>query len=104
MGNRFGRSKLKVKPLENDVEIRKSSNSTSSPTRIKVRMTKTRLEELVARSGDTSKGNAELGRLIVKECLEGRLSPSVVVGQPNRVPENSRSRRLSLSTIDEESI
>ncbi|KAK8509710.1 hypothetical protein V6N13_093562 [Hibiscus sabdariffa] len=46
----------------------------------------------------------ELGRLIVKECLEGRLSPRIVVGKINRVLENSISRRLSLSTIDEKGI
>ncbi|KAK8718246.1 hypothetical protein V6N13_045487 [Hibiscus sabdariffa] len=107
MGNCFGRSKMTVRPLENDVEIirsRKSLDFASSPTRIKVCMTKTQLEELKARVADTKKGNSELGRLIVKECLEGRLSPRIVVGETNRVLENSRSRRLSLSTINEERI
>ncbi|KAL4379703.1 hypothetical protein GQ457_02G001500 [Hibiscus cannabinus] len=104
MGNCFGRSKTTVRPLENDVEItkiRKSLDSASSPTRIKVCMTRTQLEELKARAADARKGNSGLGRLIVEECLEGRLSPRIVVGETNRVSENSRSRRLSLSTIDE---
>ncbi|KAK8982094.1 hypothetical protein V6N11_037271 [Hibiscus sabdariffa] len=96
MGNWFGRSKLMV----NDISSRNNSDSTSSPTSIKVRITKTRLEELKAQAADMSKGELELGRLIVKECSEGRLSPCAVVGQvqPRRVSENSRS----LSTIEEE--
>ncbi|XWS46299.1 hypothetical protein CRYUN_Cryun14cG0053900 [Craigia yunnanensis] len=65
-------------------------------------MTRRQLEEMRAQA-DTSKGNSELGRLIVKECFEGRLSRVVIVGQ-DHVLENSRSRRLSLSTIDEEGI
>ncbi|XVF80301.1 hypothetical protein PTKIN_Ptkin15bG0060000 [Pterospermum kingtungense] len=110
MGNWFGRSSLMVKPLEKDIRMMKkipeedergkSIDATSSPTRIRVRMTKRQLEELRIQA-DTTEGNSELGRLIVKECLEGRLSPRVVVGQ-DHVLENSRSRPLSLSTIDEE--
>ncbi|XWS35950.1 hypothetical protein CRYUN_Cryun20dG0040700 [Craigia yunnanensis] len=112
MGNWFGRSNLMVKSLENDIGMKKireeddkrrrSFDAPGSTMRIKVRMTKRQLEELRAQA-DTSKGNSELGRLIVKECLEGRLSPRVIVGQ-DHVLENSRSRRLSLSTIDEEGI
>ncbi|XVF22291.1 hypothetical protein REPUB_Repub12eG0160400 [Reevesia pubescens] len=111
MGNWFGRSNLILKPFENDTgmmksreenERRKSLDAPSSPMRIKVRMTKRQLEELKAQA-DTSKGSSELGRLIVKECSEGRLSPPVIVGQ-GHVLEYSRSRRLSLSTIDEEGI
>lgn len=114
MGNWFGRSSLTVKPLENVIgmtkkipeedERRKSFDLTSSLVRIKVRMTKRQLEKMRTRAGDKSRGNSELGRLIVNECFEGRLSPIVVVGQ-DHVLDNSRStRRLSLSTIDEEGI
>ncbi|XP_022759614.1 uncharacterized protein LOC111305989 [Durio zibethinus] len=110
MGNWFGRSTLMVKRLENAIEMmknredqderRKSFDAPSSPMRIKVRMTKRQLQELKAHA-DMSEGNSDLGRLIVKECLEGRLSPHVVVGQ-SHVSEDSTLKRLSLSTIDEE--
>ncbi|KAE8703628.1 UvrABC system protein C [Hibiscus syriacus] len=101
MGNWFGRSKLMVKLFE----TRKNSDSMSSPTRIKVRMTKTQLKELKAHAADTSKGKSELGQLIIKECLEGRLSPRVVVvGQSHCVLENSRLWCSSLRTITEERI
>ncbi|XP_021280889.1 uncharacterized protein LOC110414148 [Herrania umbratica] len=109
MGNCVGRSNLTVKPLDSDIGMmksreedgrRRSFDAPSSPMRIKVRMTKRQLEELKARAV-TRKGTSELGRLIVKECFEGRLSPRVVVGQVH-ISENSRLRRLSLSTIDEE--
>jgi hypothetical protein len=64
MGNLFGRKKT-VHPLE--------SESSSCSLRIKVRMTKQQLRELM----DLSKGNSELGRLILQECLEGRLNARV---------------------------
>ncbi|EOX95596.1 Uncharacterized protein TCM_005044 [Theobroma cacao] len=111
MGNCVGRSNLTVKQLDNDIgtmksaeedERRRSFDAPSSPIRIKVRMTKRQLEELKAQAV-TSKGTSELGRLIVKECCGGRLSHRVVVGQVH-ISENSRLRRLSLSTIDEEGI
>ncbi|MBA0862669.1 hypothetical protein Goshw_011405 [Gossypium schwendimanii] len=114
MGNLFGRSKLKVTPLEDDIGMttksredggessRKSLDATTSLVRIKVRMTKAKLDELMAHAS-MSQGDSTLGHLIVKECLEGRLCPRVVVGQPHALV-NSRSRLLSTSIMDEERI
>ncbi|KAE7999293.1 hypothetical protein FH972_003740 [Carpinus fangiana] len=64
MGNWFGRKKV-VHPLPQEYS--------PSCLRVKVRMTKTQLRELM----DLSKGDSELGRLILQECMEGRLSARV---------------------------
>lgn len=48
--------------------------------RIKVRMRRDQLEELlyVARRRDQSDGGNKIGFLILKECMEGRLSANVL--------------------------
>ncbi|KAE9593591.1 hypothetical protein Lalb_Chr18g0044691 [Lupinus albus] len=46
--------------------------------RIKVRMSKGQFNDLIEKV-DMSKGNLELGCLIIQECLKGRLHANVVV-------------------------
>ncbi|XP_021692432.2 uncharacterized protein LOC110673607 [Hevea brasiliensis] len=83
MGNCIGRKRA-VQPLnhrqeEEDVKIIHGSTS-SNKLRIKVRMTTRQLKELAAQV-DLSKGNSELGRMILQQCLDGRLRACVVGGQ-----------------------
>ncbi|KAG5231522.1 hypothetical protein OIU76_005622 [Salix suchowensis] len=51
----------------------------SSSLRIKVRMTRTQLKELMRQAG-SSHGNSELGSMILRESLDGRFRARVVVG------------------------
>ncbi|KAK3416103.1 hypothetical protein EUGRSUZ_H01935 [Eucalyptus grandis] len=63
--------------------------------RVKVRMTRTQLRKLMSRV-DPSRGYGELGPLILRECLEGRLlAPVVLAGDRGK-------REKQLSTITEE--
>lgn len=78
-----------------DVKMRLIDQSSNS-LRIKVRMTTRRLKELMAQT-DLSKGNSELGRMIMQECLESRLCAYVVPDQ-DLVSECA----WTLSTIKEE--
>ncbi|KDP28420.1 hypothetical protein JCGZ_14191 [Jatropha curcas] len=65
----------------------------STNLRMKVRMTKTQFLELA----DSSKNNSELGRMILQECLEGRLRSRILVDQGLKFQCAN-----SLSTIKEE--
>ncbi|KAJ4847465.1 hypothetical protein Tsubulata_019170 [Turnera subulata] len=69
-----------VQPLEHDWYEGKSRLISPSPTktRIKVRMTASRLKELMGQV-DLGKGNSEvLGRMILQDCLEGKFGARVV--------------------------
>ncbi|KAM1406219.1 hypothetical protein ACFXTH_000907 [Malus domestica] len=93
MGNRVGNKA--VHSIE-DEERLESHKTSSSSLRIKVRMTTTQLEELIAEVDMTRgpKSNSELGRVILRECLEGRLSARTVAAV-----ENHDARVWKLSTI-----
>lgn len=79
------------------------------PLRIKVRMRRDKLEELLylARGGDQSEGDGEggeIGFLILKECIEGHL-PATVLGSGDDVPPQRCENHLvsgRLSSIKEE--
>ncbi|KAG6784920.1 hypothetical protein POTOM_010633 [Populus tomentosa] len=101
MGNWFARKYLEVHPVDQDGEdIVKSSLVTpsSSSLRIKVRMTTTQLEELMALA-DLSQGSSDLGRVILQECLDGRFRARVVVGDEGLL---SSEYARNLYTIKEE--
>ncbi|KAJ6955648.1 hypothetical protein NC652_006916 [Populus alba x Populus x berolinensis] len=101
MGNWFARKYLAVHPTDQDGEdIVKSSLITpsSSSLRIKVRMTTTQLEELMALA-DLSQGSSDLGRVILQECLDGRFRARVVVGDEGLL---SSEYARNLYTIKEE--
>ena len=101
MGNWFSRKYLAVHPMDQDGEdIVKSSLITpsSSSLRIKVRMTTTQLEELMALA-DLSEGSSDLGRVILQECLDGRFRARVVVGDEGLL---SSEYARNLYTIKEE--
>lgn len=68
--------------LQDEEEDVKSSHTdtSSNKLRIKVVMTARQLEELAAKA-DSSKGNSELGRMILQQCLDGRLRGRVVGDQ-----------------------
>lgn len=68
MGNSFGRKKG-VHP----VDQADGKRVPSSYLRIRVRMSKRQLKEMMDQV-DLSQGNSDLGGLIMKECLEGRLN------------------------------
>ncbi|KAF3439793.1 hypothetical protein FNV43_RR18071 [Rhamnella rubrinervis] len=93
MGICFGRNKG-VHPLEDEEQPKRTSTS----VRVKVRMTTTQLKELTAQV-DTSKGDSDqLGRLILRHCLEGRIAAHVECQQKIKCPRESDT----LSTIFEE--
>ena len=73
----------------------------SSSLRIKVRMTKTQLKELM-RQADSSQGNSELGSLILQECLDGRFRARVVVGEDEGLVSSGSEYAKNLCTIKEE--
>ena len=72
MGNFFGRKKG-VHPVDQADGIRVPS----SYLRIRVRMSKRKLKEMMAQV-DLTQGNSDLGGLIMQECLEGRLNARAV--------------------------
>ncbi|KAI6695323.1 hypothetical protein NL676_023033 [Syzygium grande] len=65
--------------------------------RVKVRMTRAQLREMMSRV-DLSEGGADLGPLILRECLEGRLPAPVIVPGGSGGGEHEKK----LSTIVEE--
>ncbi|EOA25474.1 hypothetical protein CARUB_v10018821mg [Capsella rubella] len=78
----------------------------SSTIRIKVRMRRDKLEELLnlARRGDQSNDSGKIGFLILKECMEGRL-PASVLGSSDDVPSQRCGNYLvsrRLGSITEE--
>uniref|UniRef100_A0A2P2QPB3 Uncharacterized protein n=1 Tax=Rhizophora mucronata TaxID=61149 RepID=A0A2P2QPB3_RHIMU len=102
MGICFGKSQS-VRPLSESEEGVKSSLVGQFPStcsqRIKVRMTASHLKELMVRV-DMSKGNSELGRLILRDSLEGRLGARIVSGEGLVIPQLPIS--TGLDTIKEE--
>ncbi|XP_061999429.1 uncharacterized protein LOC133716788 [Rosa rugosa] len=105
MGNFAGKDKGVVHPVdENEGEDR--TPSPNSLMRIKVRMTKRQLKELMAQveTNKLSHGNSEeLGSAILLECLEGRLSARVVAAAAERDQKVSKYERgWMLSTVSEE--
>ncbi|EXB83813.1 hypothetical protein L484_023418 [Morus notabilis] len=108
MGNWSGKILSKeVHPLDDDGQRRTTTITTrsSSSVRIKARMTVKQLKDLAAQvdmSKDTN--NSELGRLILQQCLEGKLSassPVVVAGRRSQLSKTPRDRSI-LSTIHED--
>ncbi|GLT76005.1 hypothetical protein SLA2020_476910 [Shorea laevis] len=101
MGNCFGKGGVVDHPMEARRRrkrwMRRSlGEPSSSSLRVNVRMTRTELEEMITRS----QGNSdELARLILRECLQGRLVPRVVVSQGTA---SECSTVSGLSRIDEE--
>ncbi|GLT84846.1 hypothetical protein SLE2022_030580 [Rubroshorea leprosula] len=97
MGNCFGKGGVVDHLMEARRRRRRSlGEPSSSSLRVNVRMTRTELEEMITRS----QGNSdELARLILRECLEGRLVPRVVVSQGTA---SECSTVSGLSRIDEE--
>ncbi|KAL5863242.1 hypothetical protein ACOSQ3_000756 [Xanthoceras sorbifolium] len=78
MGNLLGRKQV-VHPLLNhdDHDELASLDHPSDSLWVKVRLTASQLQELTAKA-DSSQDNSDLGRLILQECLEGRLAARVV--------------------------
>ncbi|KAH0980054.1 hypothetical protein GBA52_007231 [Prunus armeniaca] len=104
MGNWAGRYKG-VHPTEDQARHRTSSSSSSSSNslRIKVRMTAKKLKELMAEVDVTKSpnSNSELGRLILRECLEGRSRARFVAVVENH---EQYARGWKLSTIHDHSL
>ncbi|CAH8326126.1 unnamed protein product [Eruca vesicaria subsp. sativa] len=105
MGNILWRSSA-VQPVLGDGGRRGNveAGEKNDPLRIKVRMRRDKLEELMylARRGDQSGGEGdggEIGFLILKECMEGRLPVTVLSSgddvSPQRCGDYLMSRRLS---------
>ncbi|ONI23590.1 hypothetical protein PRUPE_2G197000 [Prunus persica] len=101
MGNWVGRYKG-VHPTEDQARHRTSSSSSSNSLRIKVRMTAKQFKELMAEVDATKipNSNSELGRLILRECLEGRSCARVVAAAENH---EQHARGWKLSTIHDHS-
>lgn len=107
MGNWCGKNKaVHVHPLKQESAApamglnKKSSNN----LRIKVLISKNQLTELMAKmdlsKDDGSDSGSELGRLILQDCFEGKLTARVVAGNFQRVAIDCAMKR-SLSTIYE---
>ena len=73
----------------------------SSSLRIKVRMTRTQLKELMRQAG-SSHGNSELGSMILQECLDGRFRARVVVGDDEGLVSSVSEYAKNLCPIKEE--
>lgn len=111
MGNLFGRWRCKgVHPIhieEGRGFLRSSKQSSSSSNgssimRVKVRMTKEQLKQLMSEV-DLSKGSSELGQLIFNQCVKGRFDARVF--SPTHQYQNRLFKDLAnrtLSTIWEE--
>ncbi|EEF47052.1 conserved hypothetical protein [Ricinus communis] len=89
MGNCLGRKQV-VHPLEHSTSDYK--------LRIKVRMSARQLKEFMSRV-DLRKGDSELGRVVLQECLDGRLTARVV-GRQDSVLASEYAN--GLATIKEE--
>ncbi|OVA04713.1 hypothetical protein BVC80_1719g42 [Macleaya cordata] len=102
MGNCFAMNQL-VHPSD----LHRSSSTVSSdsnrPTnatvQIKVRLTTRKFKELKAQA-DLSKGETDIGQLIVEEFLKGNCDARVVTNDNSH--EDDARRRMSLETITEE--
>ncbi|ONI23591.1 hypothetical protein PRUPE_2G197100 [Prunus persica] len=106
MGNWVGRYKDLVRPSEDHKEIRHRTSPNSLS--VKVRMTTTQLKELMAQvdmmNMAKDRNSEELGRVILQECLEGRLTACIVAAAAehhgDQVSKYARSNWM-LSTICE---
>ena len=93
-----------VHPLDHGLkEEARSSNinksgSSNYKIRIKVKMSKRQLKEFMSQV-DLSEGSSELGRMVLQECLDGRLTARVVGGQGLALATENAN---SLATIKEE--
>ncbi|KAK9910094.1 hypothetical protein M0R45_034069 [Rubus argutus] len=102
MGNWVGKDKGVVHPID-EYEGQDRTQSPNSLMRIKVRMTKRQLKEMMAQVDKSKLGHRireELGCLILQECLQGRLSAWVVAESDHEVSKYERG--WMLSTISEE--
>ncbi|XP_050235673.1 uncharacterized protein LOC126685763 [Mercurialis annua] len=89
-----------VHPLNNsEKDVDKSSSNCN--VRIKVKITKKQLMELMARV-DLSNGGAELGRVILQECLDGKLTARVVGGGHGLGLASEATNCKNLATIKED--
>ncbi|KAK3194530.1 hypothetical protein Dsin_025840 [Dipteronia sinensis] len=81
MGNWLGRNRV-VHPLLLDHDDHDQLERLEQPSTslwVKVRARESQLKELTAKADSNSSGdNSDLGRLILQECLEGRLTARVV--------------------------
>ncbi|XP_010413327.1 PREDICTED: uncharacterized protein LOC104699685 [Camelina sativa] len=109
MGN-FLRRSCAVHPASGDGgrgrHVEESPQQRRSTVRVKVRMRRDQLEELMylARRGDQSNDGGKIGFLILKECLEGRF-PARVLGSSDDAPSERRGNYLvsrRLGSITEE--
>nr|DAD36157.1 TPA_asm: hypothetical protein HUJ06_006797 [Nelumbo nucifera] len=74
---------------------------TRSTLQVKVRMTRKEFKDLMAEANLMSKGNAEIGRLIMEECFKGKTDVRLVsIGEGNR--ENCPRNQMNLEAIAEE--
>lgn len=105
MGNFAGKDKGVVHPVDEN-----GADRTPSPNRllrVKVRMTKRQLKELMAQVDKNKLGHRnseELGSVILQECLKGRLSARVVAAasESDHNKGSKYERAWVLSTISEE--
>ncbi|KAJ4728030.1 hypothetical protein OWV82_001034 [Melia azedarach] len=100
MGNFFGKKAVHPAVNQECDELRRLINETSSSMRIKVRLSRNQLKELMAKA-DLSKGNSEFGRLILQEYVEGRSTGRVMAGQGGVVAADNHVWKKSLCTIPE---
>lgn len=98
MGNRFGKKQV-VEQVNRELEEVERLIPQPCKLRIKVRMSPSQLKELMTKA-DISKDNAELCRLIMQECAEGRLTATTV--KSGQVPVQDHARKTKLDTISEE--
>ncbi|XP_024197720.1 uncharacterized protein LOC112200945 [Rosa chinensis] len=104
MGNWVGKERG-VHPVDEDEGLH--GVGSNSLMRIKLRMTKRELKELMAQVDMTNGGDKseELGGLILKECLEGRLCARVVAVAADEDSDPKVSKYVKgwiLSTSSEE--
>ncbi|KAG7635295.1 hypothetical protein ISN44_As03g054000 [Arabidopsis suecica] len=109
MGN-FLRRSCAVHPASGDGgrgrQVDEPPQQRPSSVRIKVRMRRDQLEELLylARRGDQSDDGGKIGFLILRECMEGRL-PASVLGSGGDVRSQRRGSYMvyrRLGSITEE--
>ncbi|PON75513.1 hypothetical protein PanWU01x14_041380 [Parasponia andersonii] len=95
MGNWFGKDKG-VHPL--DDERQRTTTTSTRSVKIKVRMTARQFKELVAQvdMNKRSNYNSELGRLILKQCLDGKYNSPVVAAGGCRLSKTTSGCRLSI--------
>lgn len=96
MGNCFAGRKHLVHPSEPYGP--KDSSLPSGAVRVKVRMTAARFKDLVSQA-DLSKGDGEVGRLILQECLKGACHARFIGGHETK---GTHGKVRSLEAITEE--